>query len=85
MKNLLLAAVIVSMAGCAVAIPEPSKNVIWYAPVQIAPTVQIVYYWDPLQLRYFWVDKRDSRHYMEYGWKHPHGHKPRGHDHWDKK
>jgi len=83
MKNLVLAAIVISLAGCAVSLPSPSKNVIAYAPV--ITTTQVVYYWDPVQIRYFWIDDRNSRHYMPYDWKHPHGHKPLGYDHWDKR
>jgi len=85
MKTLLFAAIIVSLSGCAVSLPSPGNNVIVYPAVRVEPSVEIVYMWDPIQYRYFWVDRRDSRHYMDYGWRHPHGHKPRGHDRWDRK
>lgn len=85
MKNLVLAAIVMSLAGCAVSLPSPGSNVIVYPAVRVEPSVEVVYAWDPIQFRYFWVDRRDSRHYMPYGWRHPHGHRPPGHDHWDKR
>jgi len=84
MKSLILAAIVVSLAGCAVSLPSPGNNVIVYPPVRV-DSVEIVYMWDPVRYQYYYVDKRDSRHYMQVDWKHPHGHKPPGHDYWDKR
>lgn len=87
MRNLLIIGTVI-LSGCVVAptsAPSSGTNVIVYPPVRVSPGVEIVYVWDPVQIRYYWVDRRDSRHYMPYDWKHPHGHRPPGHDHWDKK
>ena len=85
MKHLILSSIILSLAGCAV-VPSSNNRVIVYPAVRVSPTVDIVYMWDPVQYRYYYVDRRNSRHYMPHDWRHPHGHRPPGHNRWhDKK
>lgn len=76
MKNLILPIVIVLLSGCVVApVGHGSREVVVYPPVRISPDVEITYIWDPLQVRWYWVDRLNSRHYMDHDWKHPHGHR----------
>jgi hypothetical protein len=86
MKNLILSIAVLSLTGCVVA-PRPyvGNDVVAYPPVQVAPSVEIMYLWDPIQFRYYHVDRYNSRHYMPHGWQHPRGYRPPGHDHWDRR
>lgn len=74
----------VALAGC-VAVPAD----VVYPSVRVQPSVEIVYQYDPIQYRYFWIDERQSRHYMPRDWhddRHEdnrHGDKHHKHDHRD--
>ena len=85
MKNLVLVAAVISLTGCVVAPYNSDRDVVVYPAVRIEPSVEVVYMWDPIQYLFYYVDGRNSRHYMPYGWRHPHGHRPRGYDHWDRR
>lgn len=63
MKRLLLSVGLIALlAGCVVAPPR--------GEIVVRPSVEIEYIWDPVTVRYYYVD-RGSRHYMPRDWKHP--------------
>lgn len=73
MKRLLISAALFTLlAGCVVA-PLPGDG-----EVVVRPSVEIVYVWDNVRLRYYYVE-RGQRVYMPRDWydhRHPHGGPP---------
>jgi hypothetical protein len=77
MKYVILPAIVALLSGCVVTpVSGPhSRDVIVYPPVRVEPSVEIVYIWDPVLVRWFWLDRVNSRHYMSPEWRHPHGYR----------
>ncbi len=77
MKKILLALLVLSLAGCVVA-PIPRARMV------VDPSIEIVYSWDPYLGRYYYEDA-GRRYYQPPGWQrqndreHGRGH-GRGHD-----
>jgi hypothetical protein len=71
MKISLLVLFLTLISGCVVT-PIPNGRVV------IQPSVEIAYIWDPITVRYYYVDN-GHRYYKPYGWyddRHPHGGPP---------
>jgi len=84
MKKVIFAAMIVSLAGCAVAYPVPQyQGYVVSDPFILAQHPRdVVYVWDPIRFLYYFVDHRHHKHYMPPHWRH-HRHGHQGDPRWE--